>query len=375
MIVRRAGVSPVEGVLPSFASIIVTNYNYGRFLARAIESAFAQTYPKLEVIVVDDASQDNSRDVIASFGDRIVPVLQPQNMGQGAAFNAGFQASRGDIVFFLDADDYLYPSALEAAVAEIERGAALVQFRLDLVDGDGRWIDTIPAQEVSFDRGNVVAKLIERGRFECMVTSGNAFRRDVLQALMPVPEAAFRISADGYLVTLAPLYGNIAALDTPLGAYTLHGGNQWAGAAATPEAQAARLRRSILHDFDRYDALRRRARMHNIEIAQQPGMADPLHLAARLGSIVLQPEAHPCQGDSRAMLGMRGARATLAANVRLANRAVLAVWFLAAGLLPRAWAEKVVVWRLFPASRPAGLQCMLARVKGFMRSLQFRREA
>ncbi len=85
------------------ASIIVNNYNYGRFLAEAIESALSQTYANTEVIVVDDGSTDNSRDIIASYKDQIIPVLK-ENGGQASAFNAGFQASSGEVIFFLDAD-------------------------------------------------------------------------------------------------------------------------------------------------------------------------------------------------------------------------------------------------------------------------------
>ena len=57
-------------------SIVVNNYNYARFLRDAVMSALAQTYPRVEVIVVDDGSTDESREVIASFGDSVVPVLK-----------------------------------------------------------------------------------------------------------------------------------------------------------------------------------------------------------------------------------------------------------------------------------------------------------
>src|SRR5215469_16521569 len=95
------------------ASIVVTNYNYGRFVARCIDSALAQSYPDTEVVVVDDASRDHSREIIRSYGKRVVPILLERNGGQGAAFNAGFRACRGDVVLFLDADDWLYPHAVE----------------------------------------------------------------------------------------------------------------------------------------------------------------------------------------------------------------------------------------------------------------------
>ena len=77
------------------ASIIVNNYNYGRFLPDAIESALAQSYPRVEVIVVDDGSTDHSRAVIARYGARIHAVLKP-NGGQASAFNAAFAHSYGE---------------------------------------------------------------------------------------------------------------------------------------------------------------------------------------------------------------------------------------------------------------------------------------
>ena len=90
------------------ASIVINNYNYGRFLPEAIESALGHTYPNTEVIVVDDGSTDNSREVISKYGSRVISVLKA-NGGQGSAFNAGFAASKGDLIFFLDSDDFFYP--------------------------------------------------------------------------------------------------------------------------------------------------------------------------------------------------------------------------------------------------------------------------
>src|SRR3989454_11778074 len=105
------------------ASIIVNNYNYGRFLREAVDSALNQTYRNTEVIVVDDGSTDGSPDIIAGYGDRIVPVLK-QNGGQNSALNAGFSLSRGDVILFPDSGDVLLPTAVEAgleAVSQPER--------------------------------------------------------------------------------------------------------------------------------------------------------------------------------------------------------------------------------------------------------------
>jgi glycosyltransferase involved in cell wall biosynthesis len=185
-------------------SIVVNNFNYARFLSQSIESALAQTHPRTEVVVVDDASSDDSPDIIRAYGSRVIPILLEKNVGQGAAVNVGFAASHGDIIIFLDADDYLYPDASSRVVSSWAPGISKLQYRLHLVDSSGETIDLYPAPEVRFDSGDVVPLLLRAGRYETTVTSGNAFARGSLENVLPMPEAEFRIGADGYLVTVTP---------------------------------------------------------------------------------------------------------------------------------------------------------------------------
>jgi len=97
-------------------SIIIPTYNYGRFVAEAIESALRQTLPPLEVIVVDDGSTDDTWNVVLSFGDRVRYIRQ-DNAGVCAARNRGVAESKGELIAFLDADDIWEPEALERQVA------------------------------------------------------------------------------------------------------------------------------------------------------------------------------------------------------------------------------------------------------------------
>src|SRR5215813_5615142 len=97
------------------ASVLINNYNYGRFLAECIESVLSQDFADWEIIVVDDGSTDESADVLAGYGDRIISIMKA-NGGQASCFNAGFAAASGDIIVLLDADDMFLPGKLSTII-------------------------------------------------------------------------------------------------------------------------------------------------------------------------------------------------------------------------------------------------------------------
>lgn len=93
-------------------SAIMTVYNGEAYLREALDSILAQTYPSVEVIVVDDGSTDQTADILASYGDKITWQHQP-NQGQGAGRNSGLAHATGELVAFLDADDIWVADKLE----------------------------------------------------------------------------------------------------------------------------------------------------------------------------------------------------------------------------------------------------------------------
>jgi glycosyltransferase involved in cell wall biosynthesis len=93
---------------PVRVSVVIPTYNYGHFLARAIDSVLDQTCPVFEIVVVDDGSQDNTREVAESFGNRVRYIFQ-ENRGLSAARNTGIREARGEWVGLLDADDWWLP--------------------------------------------------------------------------------------------------------------------------------------------------------------------------------------------------------------------------------------------------------------------------
>lgn len=340
---------PASGCVP--ASIIIANFNYAHFLKRCIDSALDQDYRNVEVVVVDDASSDDSAEVIRSYGSRIKSRLKARNEGHASAFNAGFAESSGEIVFFLDADDYLYSNAVSKVIEAWDDRTAQAQFRLHLVHDDSAVVDVYPPPELPFDDGDVLPQLLRCGRYRTTVTSGLAFDRATLQSILPIPEAPFRQGADGYLATVAPIYGDVTSIEACLGVYRQHEANH----SAFGEKLAERARWRIAHDFHRLAALSRRADEAGLALPEDACLRDPTHLEERLASLCVERSRHPVDGDTRLRLAAAGAAASLEMNASLRRRAFLAAWFLAVGTLPRRSARSVLSWKLMASSRPAVL--------------------
>jgi glycosyltransferase involved in cell wall biosynthesis len=210
------------------ASIIINNYNYGRFLSEAIDSALNQTYPHVEVIVVDDGSTDDSRAIVAEYGGRVQTVFKP-NGGQASAFNAGLAASVGKFVLYLDADDILLPTALEAAIPFFaDPEVVKVHWSLREIDEAGTRTGRL-VPPMALPDGDLRQTVLRLGPTNCpsAPTSGNVWRRSFLEEIFPIPEQDYRIGADTYLFELAPFFGPIRHVAEPQALYRLHSNNNW----------------------------------------------------------------------------------------------------------------------------------------------------
>jgi hypothetical protein len=208
------------------ASIIVNNFNYARFLAAAIDSALNQTYSNTEVIIVDDGSTDESRDVIERYRGRVVEVFKP-NGGQGSAFNAGFDAASGEILLFLDADDMLLAHAVTEVLALFDAPDVVkVHWPLRVIDAEGRIsAKTRPAGALPHGDLRETAFRLGPTNHLSPPTSGNAWSRAYLEQILPVPERVYRTAADTYLFELAPFFGSVRKSIGPLGLYRIHDRN------------------------------------------------------------------------------------------------------------------------------------------------------
>jgi glycosyltransferase involved in cell wall biosynthesis len=337
-------------------SIVIDNYNYGRFVGAAIRSALAQSYEATEVIVVDDGSTDDSRAVIAGFGDRIHAIYQP-NGGQSAAFNSGFEAARGEIVFFLDSDDALHPEAAASVDERFRPGVSKVQFALASVDAGGRFLGNVfPNFPAGLTSEAIRAEALRTALYPCPPTSGNAYSRRFLDEVMPLARVA--CGADGPLNTVAPLHGEVVTIDRPLAWYRVHGQND--GAQKTLAAE--KFARFIRHDQDRAAFLRQHAARLGLALDGDPLDRAILHLQYRMASLVLLPEKHPVPGETIAQVVQHAVRAILQLGDNAASKAALVAWFLAVAGAPRPVAEKLLALRFVPASRPKLIGAALRRL-------------
>jgi len=206
-------------------SVIIGNYNYAKFIAEAIDSVLNQTYKNFELIVVDDGSTDNSREIIESYGDKLTAIYQ-KNGGQGAAFNAGFAAAKGEIICFLDSDDYYYPEKIAKVVAAFNENPDWVQIShgRTSIQADGTIIGRDPT---FFNQGDVTHLLLNWGRYAWALTSALAYRRWVIEKVLPFPQIPR--GGDTYLTATVPFYGNIGRIKEPLMFYRIHGNNMNVG--------------------------------------------------------------------------------------------------------------------------------------------------
>ena len=173
-------------------------------------------------MVVDDGSSDDSRQVIESYGDQIVAVFQP-NGGQGAAVNAGFRACKGEWIIFLDADDKLMPDAARRVINEASVATSCVQYYLQVIDENSKETGVILPTRPMYG-GDLRQTVAQFRYYTSPPSSGNAYSRNFLEKVLPMPAEKWRISADAYLILAAPFYGFITALGSPAAYYRRHGG-------------------------------------------------------------------------------------------------------------------------------------------------------
>jgi len=332
-------------------SVVITNYNYAAFVSTAIDSVLSQDV-EIELVVVDDCSKDNSRDIIRSYGDRIIPVLQEVNQGHGGGFNAGYARTTGDLVMFLDADDFLLPGAARTIISNYDPEIGMYLYRMNYADEEGTLGGLFPPPQVPLADGDVASQLREMGHYSGTITSGLVYTRAALEQVMPMDSETFRQGGDGYLSATVPLHAKAMGFDVPISAYRLHGSQH----SQFAKAYAKRARWRIGHQQACFACIREHAARQGLPTAEDLGERDPGHLQERLVSLLFEPELHPVDTDTRAGLlkKLRAANRERFGGNALSRNA----WWILLGVLPNGAARTVLSWKIDVAARPTWMNSL-----------------
>lgn len=227
-------------------SVIIPTYNRAAVVGRAVESVLSQTYSRIEVLIVDDGSTDDTQAVLRHYSDR-VQVITQKNQGPTIARNRGIERSRGDIVAFLDSDDYWLPSKLSRQVRLLDQAGpavpcCLCNCRVQYNNGPGTSTFKIAAMESPYSEGlwmNPAEVLITRF---VMFNQAIAIRRSALDQV-GVFDESLKFGEDYDLPLRLALEGPWVIIMDELTVYHVASPGSWADRALREEV---RLREDFL---------------------------------------------------------------------------------------------------------------------------------
>jgi len=226
----------VVGSETPLVTVVVTVYNYERYVLETLRSVALQGYANWECIIVDDVSRDGSVAAVEQFlaehplKDRFTLIRRQQNGGQMEAFRDGLERGSGEFCMMLDADDVLLPDFLETHVrAHLGRKAvAFTSTNQYQINARGEVIAGDHPDHLSKGRLRYVPEVsFHKGFWIWATASSMVFRTATLRLIMPRPGVTFRICADYYIAQFANLLGNSLLIPSIHGCYRRHGENNF----------------------------------------------------------------------------------------------------------------------------------------------------
>jgi GT2 family glycosyltransferase len=215
-------------------SVLIDTYNHERYIEQAVVSAIEQDFAasEYEIIVVDDGSTDRTPEIVRKFAPR-VRLLRKRNGGQASAFNAAFPELRGDVIAFLDGDDWFAPGKLNAVMNALEQHPEVVSVGhgyYERHEDTGEVIARVPPKSMVLDLQSAeVAGRLFSGLLAWVLMGALTVRRNAVARVIPIPQRLF-FCADNPIAVSA-LAGGAQILDQPLFYYRHHSENLCATAA------------------------------------------------------------------------------------------------------------------------------------------------
>jgi len=264
-------------------SVVMPTYNHEGFVARALDSAAAQTLRDLEIIAVDDGSTDRSAALLDEYAARtrvVMTVVRQPNQGAHAAINHGLTLARGEFIAILNSDDMFAPMRLERLLELMRDRRADFAFSASLfIDDDGTellgdnfYVEELRARIRRCERmGNPLLALLQTN---VAISSGNfVFRRTLLEKTGGF--AAFRVCHDWDFILTASYHTPIAFTPERLYMYRVHRNNTFAGQRLLGQLEVDQIRARFLEGIDEHPAMREAlTRRRLIEEIQRIGCAD-----------------------------------------------------------------------------------------------------
>jgi glycosyltransferase involved in cell wall biosynthesis len=335
-------------------SIIIANYNYRDFVRAAIESALAVDWPDKEVIVVDDASTDGSREVIETYSGSVAAHFRPKT-NQLGAHSFGLGQSTGEVIIFLDSDDMLEPEVMREVAKVWRPGVSKVQYRMNLIDATGTQLGSaIPQFPRTDDPEKLRRAFLRTMAYTTPPGSGNAYSRNFARYAFAMAPAMMWASDDP-LITLAPIVGDVLTIPKPLARYRVHARN---GASASDQME--KIRRRLYQDIEKANLFSTVSREFGLSVPGDPLRYSLHHLQYRLASYLVEPSAHPFPKDTTSGLvyGLVSS-ATISSQTRLRDRVILVVWTIACVVAPSSFRQNLIQWRFAAISRPRVIKALL----------------
>lgn len=195
-------------------SIITPSFNQARYIEQTIQSVLGQDYPRIEYIVVDGASTDGSVEIIKKYADKLAWWLSEKDSGQADAINKGLARATGEIVAWLNSDDYYLPGAVSAAVKIFEENpdVVLVYGNMLAVDERGNAFNTLTYKQLT---------LQDLLCFQIIGQPAVFFRREVLSKAGML-DPTFHFLLDHHLWIRIAQHGRILHVDQTWAAARYH---------------------------------------------------------------------------------------------------------------------------------------------------------
>jgi hypothetical protein len=222
-------------------SVLIDTYNHERYIEQAVVSAIEQDFPAsdYEIVVMDDGSTDRTPEIVGKFGPR-VRLLSKKNGGQASAFNAALPELRGDVIAFLDGDDWFAQGKLTAVMNALEKepeAAAIGHGHYEVREANNEVRVCAPAETKFVNLATPEAALEARLNWPFLLMGALTTRRKVLEQVIPIPEVLI-FSADSP-IQLTSMAAGVRVLPEPLFYYRHHADNLY----AVDESNMAKVRR------------------------------------------------------------------------------------------------------------------------------------